>query len=420
MLPRRQPCVTSAPENPLRQPDQLNRIRHVCLLALALGLHACTLYGPGVTRSSHLAYNEAVQSSEQHELLLNIVRLRYLDAPEFLAINSISTQLRVEAQASVLSQFGKADGNSVSTVAPGASVGYSESPIVTFTPQQNERFTRQLVAPASLESIYLLTRYGWGMERVLTLAAESINGLSNDVPREDISAPHVNSMRKFQRLCRSLQALDADSLIEMDVSDGWEPLSAPIPARDVDPADLVAAAGEGYRFVTSAGGGSVVLERPTQRYVLRLHANAAGTAHAEELQRLAGLRPGREFYAISPPGMPAGPQDLSLRIRTRSVLGVMAWLSRGVVAPPLHIEHGLVARRDELSELVEQWLVVQHAGAAPPSAWLAVPYRGYWFYIDSRDLNSRRTLGLLSSLIRLEISAGGAQNVPVLTVPLSH
>ena len=53
-------------------------------------------------------------------------------------------------------------------------------------------------------------------------------------------------------------------------------------------------------------------------------------------------------------------------------------------------------------------------------AFLSVEHRGYWFYIDDRDLGSKRTLGLLTSLVRLSISAGGAQNVPVLTLPIGR
>jgi hypothetical protein len=42
-------------------------------------------------RANHLTYNDAVQFTERQELLLNIVRLRYNEGPEFLATGSIST-----------------------------------------------------------------------------------------------------------------------------------------------------------------------------------------------------------------------------------------------------------------------------------------------------------------------------------------
>ena len=55
----------------------------------------------------------------------------------------------------------------------------------------------------------------------------------------------------------------------------------------------------------------------------------------------------------------------------------------------------------------------------PGDALATVPYRGRWFLIEASDLESRRTLGALLSLLRLEVGAGGSQNVPILTLPVS-
>jgi hypothetical protein len=56
----------------------------------------------------------------------------------------------------------------------------------------------------------------------------------------------------------------------------------------------------------------------------------------------------------------------------------------------------------------------------PADALAAVPYRGHWFLIEANDLESRRTLGALLSLLRLEVGAGGSQNVPILTLPVAR
>jgi len=56
----------------------------------------------------------------------------------------------------------------------------------------------------------------------------------------------------------------------------------------------------------------------------------------------------------------------------------------------------------------------------PNHAGLAIPYKGYWFYIDETDISSKRAIGMLNSLVRLKIRATGAQNIPVLTLPVSQ
>ncbi len=57
-------------------------------------------------------------------------------------------------------------------------------------------------------------------------------------------------------------------------------------------------------------------------------------------------------------------------------------------------------------------------GHKPPScAYLAVPYRGYWFYIDDRDRVSKTTFGLVLQLSRLDFRRQQLGIGPVLTLP---
>jgi hypothetical protein len=68
-------------------------------------------------------------------LASGLVRLRYTEAPEFLAISGISTQMSFDAGASIGGEFGEAGGDDLAFVSPGASLGYSESPTITFVPR---------------------------------------------------------------------------------------------------------------------------------------------------------------------------------------------------------------------------------------------------------------------------------------------
>ncbi|HEY1380832.1 MAG TPA: hypothetical protein VGF55_28785, partial [Gemmataceae bacterium] len=54
----------------------------------------------------------------------------------------------------------------------------------------------------------------------------------------------------------------------------------------------------------------------------------------------------------------------------------------------------------------------------PPHAYVAVRYRGYWYYIDDRDVTTKATFLLVLELSRLDFAhripgSGG----PVLTLP---
>ena len=52
----------------------------------------------------------------------------------------------------------------------------------------------------------------------------------------------------------------------------------------------------------------------------------------------------------------------------------------------------------------------------PCHAAVAVHYRGYWFFIDESDRESRVVFEFLVEMYNLEIRGGGAAALPVLTL----
>jgi len=54
----------------------------------------------------------------------------------------------------------------------------------------------------------------------------------------------------------------------------------------------------------------------------------------------------------------------------------------------------------------------------PAHALVAVPYRGYWFSIDDRDIPSKRLFSFLYFIFTL-VQTGGNQPPALLTIPTS-
>ena len=54
--------------------------------------------------------------------------------------------------------------------------------------------------------------------------------------------------------------------------------------------------------------------------------------------------------------------------------------------------------------------------AAPPETYAAVPYKGYWYWIDDNDIASKRIFSFLLILFSLAETGQGAA-APVVTVP---
>ena len=394
------------------------RRRSITLLAVTVVLgdvSACVLHGPALTPVSHVAYNEAVQQSEQRELLLNLVRLRYLDRPEFLSISSISSQMQFEAQASLSGSFGTDQAARTGLYVPGAVVGYTESPTVIFTPQGGQEFMRAMVSPIDINSLYLLIHYGWSLDRLLRIIVEEVNGIRNVATRESMTAEDTESAEDFANVVDAMQSLYTHRMIEVDVVERWAAVSDRIPSSRVSAQDLLNAANGGYRFDYDAASQTYALEQRAKRYVLRVAPETAASPEFQFLRTKLGLREGQsEYELVSANSLQASPGS-TLVVRTRSVLGAMAYLSRGVTVPDGDPLSPILGSTD-LGHLFN----VVSSKEEPADALAAVPYRGRWFLIEASDLESRRTLGALLSLLRLEIGAGGSQNVPILTLPVAR
>ena len=113
-----------------------------------------------------------------------------------------------------------------------------------------------------------------------------------------------------------------------------------------------------------------------------------------------------------------------MTIRTRSFYGVLRLLSRGVHVPDDDIRDGVCSRPTsgtpaaEVEHALRAGFNVWSSNGPPPSAAIAVPYRGQWFYIKDNDQISKQTFMLLSELFNLQISAGPSSGAPVLTIPV--
>ena len=77
----------------------------VVLLAAWAGLSGCI--GPTAIRHTRLRYNEVVRDTNDQQLLLNIVRLRYADSPVFIDLPNITSQFEMAGRGNYLGRYGQ-------------------------------------------------------------------------------------------------------------------------------------------------------------------------------------------------------------------------------------------------------------------------------------------------------------------------
>ena len=123
-----------------------------CAFLAAAGLlGACASVGPDKVVSTHVAYNEAVQLTVTREVLVNVVRARDSDPMSFLKVEAVNAQFSVTAGATAgaggIGQAGAA-------AEVGTSVGYSDSPTITFIPQTDAAFDKSMHSPMEVEDVF--------------------------------------------------------------------------------------------------------------------------------------------------------------------------------------------------------------------------------------------------------------------------
>lgn len=417
--------------------------RQAALLSL-LFVAALSSFGPAgcvrgdrLVSDSHAAYNEAIRDRLDEELLLNLVRLRYRDRPLFLRVSSVVANFQRNLGGGLGAQAGldnstPGDPDSVDSWGNlSVSFGYAERPTVTFTPLQGEEFAERLLRPIDLQTLALLQRSGWSIERVLRLMVQRMNGLDNAASASGPTPASAPGYRRFAEAARALRVLQSVHAVVIGSETSDATLGVPIPAERLLPADLLAAAEAGHHFEQSEDGEQVVLRSTANRFVLRIAAAQQSADAMQQFRQVLGLHPERRSFDLIPAAgdvddvLGAPGQRERIVMVTRSLLGTLFFLCHAVEVPAAHETTGVVTvttgEGDQLfswTEVTNGLLTIHSSIREPESAAIAVPYRGYWFYISDDDLTSKSTFTLLSQLYALQAGDPSTGSAPVPTIPI--
>ena len=146
-------------------------------------------------------------------MLLNLVRLKYREPPEFMAIPSVTEQY------SFAGSLGLSAGNLLdfgsSGIATDFGVSTSETPTISYIPLQDDEFNTRLLTPVSLDTVSLMTRTGWNFHRVLKLTVKNINNVDNATTAGGPTPQKKPEFEQFDQLCRLLRTLQERNEIEI-------------------------------------------------------------------------------------------------------------------------------------------------------------------------------------------------------------
>lgn len=424
----------------MKKPMQKNIAPYGCnrfMSYLAIGFACLSTAGcstgPRSLEANRLIYNEAIKSTSEAQLLLNIVRLRYNDTPSSLAVSAVATQSEVQKSFQLAPFFGVSGGDPArhfAALLPQAQISTTDRPTITLTPLDDQEFTRKLFTPMTLDGVLYLTKTTWPISTVFRLWLENLNWVSN---AQNASGPTLKSLPDYTEFLRGINALQAlqDRGHIVFSTEEREELRG-IKAAGPTPHDLLDAAKEGYEFHLD-NNSALALVKKIRQPVMRIHPEALASPEMRELAYVFGLRPGLSKYDLKIENLdpfkinhPSDGVDV-LDLETRSLLQVLYFVSKGLDVPVEHMERGFVQATTDKTGRQFDWRKITsnlfHVHSAsgdsrPPGAHVAVKYMDYWFYIDKADQDTMATFSLLMQLARLETNTKTGLG-PALTLPLS-
>jgi hypothetical protein len=347
-------------------------------LATWLLLTGCQSLGPAALGVGRGAYNEVIARTSSEQMLGFLVRLRYADPIGLLTVSSVTAGLKFSTQAKGEAGFGPRANYAGNLVPFSATFGYEDSPTISYSPVDAQAFLREWLAPVRLETLALMLQTGARQDAFILLLIERMNGLRNNV-----NVP-VEERAAFQRAATLLSEF-----------------------RDFGIASWAQQSG-------ATGEYELILSKYSPGHV----------AEVKELLDLLELKsdPVRESIIRIPVAFGVKERDFDgLTVQTRSVSEIILTAAASVEVPSEDINDGVVEAAAEPSGTLKLPVLKIHSSrSAPDRANVAVQHRGWWFYVDDRDLASKRMYQRIQILFltRLSEATRGTQTTPLLTIPV--
>jgi hypothetical protein len=306
------------------------------------------------------------------QLLLNIVRLRFVDSPYFLEVSSISAT----------SEIGAAFGGNQMDTGVGGGIGYLERPTIIYSPLTGEDFVRRLLNPVDLRTIALLGGAGWEIDDAFRVFVNRINGIPN-APTG--AGPTPDRVPEFETFLELVEIFD-------DLDDGGEI----VVAESENPDELV----------------------------MHIMPRAHGSPSMKRMAELLDLDPAAKSFRVRMGLMPGN--DREIVIETRPILSAMFYLGHSIQIPEEVQAEGLVntvidddGEIFDWSPIHENLIRINSSEKRPGSAYVSVNYGGYWYYVAANDVDSKEVLAMMRTVFSL-LAGGEPSKKPVLTLPVGQ
>ncbi len=332
-------------------------LRLLCLVLLLLG--GCASIGPGSVTRDRFDYNVALTDSWKRQVLLNVVKLRYVEPISFVDVGQIVSAYTMESGASL---SGTRTGYDKPTTLDNYSVNaqlsgkYTDRPTITYTPLTGKTFLKSVMQPIPVQNIMQNIQSGVSADILLTTSASTINGLRNEGVTTAGFRPADGRFLRVVGLLRSLQ-LAGMLRINMHGKNSAE--------------------------------GSVTLGFPKGELPQEVRAQI------DEFKALLGLDPTKNSFRVV--GGHGSDDPGEIAINCYAIMQILASLSIRVDVPEADMKAGRATPGlpTESGRLNPLGAHIRSGDGEPQKPFTSVRFREHWFWVDDSDMATKRLFSFI-------------------------
>jgi hypothetical protein len=344
-------------------------------LACALTMLGCAHLGPKTVAADRFDYSTAIADSWKQQTLLNIVKLRYMDLPVFVEVASVVAGYSMQTGVTVGGTTSSSRAVQGDFLTANGQAIYTDRPTITYAPLTGEKFLRGLITPIDPKNIFFMLQCGYAADFILGLTVESLNGVRN---RSTAGGTVRDAEPEFVRAVTLLREVQAAAAVGMRVEED------------------------------KAKGSTAVL------FFRRDDVPPEVAAKTAEIRRLLKVPADAQRLTLIYSPMPGGVGELA--VNSRSMMQILLAFASYVDVPQAHLQdHSAAPAPDDVDAKAARVRILSGKDK-PADAFAAVKYRGYWFWIDQGDFQTKRALWAIMFFFTLAESSGD-EKLPLITIP---
>jgi len=345
-------------------------------LVLAATFVGCAHLGPRTVSVDRFDYSTSIADSWKQQTLLNVVKLRYVDLPVFVDVSSIVAGYSMETSASAgMNLYPQSALKENRNNFPfGVQSKFTDRPTITYVPMTGEKFLRGLITPIEPKNIFFMLQAGYAADFILGLSVESLNGVRN---RSVAAGTAREADPEFNRVLALIREAQMAGAIGMRVEED------------------------------KAKGSAAVL------FFRREDMSAEVMEKMIEIRRLLNLPADGQRFVLK--YSPLRGEEGELAVNSRSLLQIMGAMASFIDVPDEHVrDRSAIPVLEDAA--TENRVRIRSGKDKPAQAYVAVRYRGHWFWIEDSNWQTKRALSAIVFLFTLA-NSGGDEKLPLITIP---